>query len=960
MLGLNNLNLAGKFNTLSITLILLTAAGISISLGHRELNRHRQTMLGHGEQLAAMAAFSADFAIYTENREALRRIVDSLMLNPELAYVGILTHDGRVLLEKSLMPVSGLPDFVWHEKNPEPGEKYYKPFINSLDHKNYIDLAVTVVGTPALEDNLSEKGPTQNVTGFIRLGMNTEQLDRDAASFLTATSIIVGLAALLGVGLTLLLTRRITSPLAQLSEAMHGISNGKMDHTIEVDSKDEISKLAEGFNLMMARLKESRKEVVNYQLTLEDKVKARTAELLKAKERAEAANNASKAKSEFLASMSHEIRTPMNGVLGVVDLLLRTDLNAKQRGFTETLASSAQSLLAIINDILDFSKVEAGKMELDCIDFEPRETVNEIIDLLTERARSRDVELISHVADEVPKVLRGDPGRLRQVITNLVGNGIKFTEGGEVVVRVHIEKMHELTCKLRFEVADTGVGIPEEHQASIFESFSQVEVKDGYKGSGLGLTVSKQLVALMGGEIGLESIPGKGSTFWFTIQLEIRQLVNQEDLKQAETLRGLRVLVIDENDTHRDVLLTHLKNWGMDTDHASHGEEAMQTLSEAASKQQPFDLAIIDMIMPGMDGIEFARALSSREDLAQVNLLMLTAPNHHINTRKARLLGIRGVIARPIRQERLLEVLLRALESPKSVSDQDTLAKVSFQDVVQFDARVLVAEDNSVNQAVAESMLENLGCRIVLANNGREAVNLATHTPCDLILMDIQMPEMDGIEAMKRIRAVEREALPPRHTPMVAVTAHAITGDRENYLSMGMDDYLSKPFDQDQLTALLNRWLVPRARTQRRFQATKPQVNNGSTEIKPKNSASDALDTSILDKIRSMETEQSPNIVDKLIQMFQEDTPRIMHSVHEAVAEEDPDSARRALHTLKSSSANLGARNLSGLCAQMEQMAREKDVDKLAETLIDLQCEYERVLIALEDEKRDGVNGMTA
>lgn len=892
-----------------------------------------------------MAAYSVESNIHAENQEELRRVVNSLLLNDDVVYAAIVASDGNLLLEKGSIPVSGMPTFAWQPDRLKSESEYFKEIVNTVDGKVYVDLAVRVVSgsTTNLETNLTDP-PSEKVQlpGYIRLGISLDRMAREKQVFLLSSLLIVALVSLFGVVMTVLMTRRITSPLASLAEAMHDISKGKFDHSIKVGSSDEINDLAEGFNLMMDRFKESRKEVVNYQLTLEDKVKGRTAELLKSKEKAESANSANKAKSEFLANMSHEIRTPMNGILGVIDLLLRTNLTQKQRGFGETISRSAQALLTIINDILDFSKVEAGKLELDCIDFNLRETIEAIGDLLAERAHCKNVNLIYNIPEDIPNILYGDPGRLRQVIVNLVGNAIKFTREGEVVTRATTLQRDDLSIMIRFQVSDTGIGIALEQQAQIFQSFSQADPKEQRGGSGLGLAVSKQLVELMGGEIGVESQLGSGATFWFSSRFEIRNTENNQNSDNLKKLSGLKVLVVDNNANSRKMLSNQLCDWGLRASGAESGTQALHLLQVAFRESRPYDLAIVDMIIPGMDGVELAQNITNHKDHSDVRLLMLTDANHHINIRKARMLGIRAVASKPVQQAQLVDDLLRILSEPQKM---DSLRETSnSQNMVQFDARILVAEDNAVNQAVAESMLENLGCRIIQANTGKEALALACRKRCDMILMDIQMPEMDGIEAMKQIRNVERDAKPPRHTPMVAVTAHAIAGDRENYLGMGMDDYLSKPFDQDQLAALLIRWLVPRDAS----------AQAHSKKVLPSDKAANlasVIDSSILGKIRAMQTSQTPNIVEKLIQMFQEDAPKILRSVHEAVAADDPDTARRALHTLKSSSANLGAQTLSELCTRMEHMARKQEINKLAESLIDLQCEYESVLIALEAEK---------
>ena len=713
------------------------------------------------------------------------------------------------------------------------------------------------------------------------------------------------------------------------------------------------ARLAEQNDKMVEQLKKANGELQRAVLGLE-----------KTKQAAEAA---SQAKSQFLANMSHEIRTPMNGVLGMTELLQSTPLNDMQRRYAETVRISGEALLTIINDILDFSKIEAGKLELETIDFDLRQIIEDVDELFAERAQKKGLELLCHIHNDVPLALRGDPGRLRQILTNLVGNAVKFTEHGEVVVEVKRlasdSNTHPVPGKqtylLHFAVIDTGIGIGAEMQARLFEAFTQADdsTTRKYGGTGLGLAIAKQLVQMMGGTIGIESETGKGATFWFTLRLQEGTTAAQTALVQRQDLMGMHVLIVEDNATNRTILHHQVSAWGMHSDAAENGLQALSMLRAAVVRGEPYDLAIVDMKMPHMDGIELAQAIQADPTVRSVRSIMLTSMVGQLGeAERARQAGILACLSKPVRQSDLYDCLVNALSASMQAASKQILGNAQLSPgKAQLQGLVLLAEDNPINQEVALLMLDGSGCQVEVVANGREAVEASSRRHYDLILMDCQMPEMDGFTATAEIR--RQEKMSGRHLPIIALTANAMKGDREKCLAAGMDGYLPKPFMQEQLRAVLERWLPKRcvaslgvteetgnelpASTPAQAKTTSPEEDHSIAPMSP-------IDLKAIDRIRALQRNGKPDILQKIITLFYSDTSKLLESMQQAAAQGDAKTLIAAAHRLKSSSANLGAVKLAAYCLQMETLGHENHADQAHPLLAEMHAEFQNVRLALE------------
>ncbi|MDC8760843.1 hybrid sensor histidine kinase/response regulator [Janthinobacterium fluminis] len=776
-------------------------------------------------------------------------------------------------------------------------------------------------------------------------------------------------ATLLSFIVALLLTGRfrniITEPITKLTIAAQKVTSSQTyTHRIAHQRSDELGTLIDSFNDMLAQIESRDATLASYRDQLERQVGVRTEQLEKAKNAAEAA---SQAKSAFLATMSHEIRTPMNGVLGMTELLLASELTEQQRHYTTMVQRSGENLLLIINDILDFSKIEAGKLTVEYIHFNFRELLDDLEYVFAPQAQAKGLRLDFAIANDIPLAICGDPNRLRQVFVNLLGNAVKFTDRGGITVQVHVTGEDGQSVGLRVAVCDTGVGVASDAQQHIFDSFSQADGSTTRKhgGTGLGLAISKQLVELMGGKIGVDNALTQGSVFWFTVNFDKRRVDVDDPSFNQQATQGLRALIVDENPATREVLERQLGRWRIASDSATSATDGLQMLRAAGARGQAYTLALLDMDLSRTSGLALAATIKADAAIAGVKLLLLSSDEGAADTVQRREAGVAYQLIKPARESDLFECIVTPPRASEGVRAAASRSAPPPAPPGRKRCKVLLAEDNPVNVAVAVAMLEGLGIDVVCAGNGAEALRAAQSEDFDLALMDCQMPVMDGFAATTAIRRLDQQRGRARPLPILAITANALQGDREACLAAGMDDYLSKPFTQQALGQAIARWVtLPRAATVHHGEAdaaapapprpkpAKPQppapvaaAPARPAEAQPPEPAppSATINRRALDNIRALSATSGDALVQRVIHAYVDDTPLHFQTLREAILELNTNTIRKAAHSLKSSSANVGAEALAHMCKELEKLGRADSTEGASGMLTDMEREFQAV-----------------
>ncbi len=890
--------LAVAFTLVSICL----AVVLSLSMSSLSSWKVQEIMIDEAHQITAMFARQSTFALLYDSKKGAKIPIQAILDFPGVR--GLALYDS----ERNLLYSEGV-DNGFEEGGSWPAELKLEQ--ETADAWFFVAPVYVPESMDDMDSVMTEFSRGKKLIGFVRLVMGKEALHAMERDILGRNLLVSFLLSGVLLFVLLLILRRVTEPLSELAAVMRRARAGKGKVRANIHGAHDIVAMGVTFNSMMEALEKHETEL---------------------KVARDAALELASVKSEFAANVSHELRTPLNGVLGMLELLREMGLTARQREYVEVAHNSGESLLALIDGILDFSRIDAGKLKLEPVDFVLPDVLEDVVQLLATQAQSKDLDLGYVIASDVPSSLRGDPRCIRQVLLNLVGNAVKFTSRGEIAIDVRTCRGPAGESQLKFSITDTGCGIPAEVRKHIFEPFSQADGSTARAagGAGLGLTISRQLVDFMGGDIGVVSMEGKGSTFWFTIPLEQSTQVEEPTGRHETDMTGVRVLIVDDSRIGRDYLRHIMTCWGASPSVAVNGQDALEELRQATLENRPYDLAVVDHLMPEMDGLQLAGKIRDDNTIAPLKLIMMSFQPHCHNHGAA--LGIVECLVKPVREPVLYETVSAIIQSSRIAESGGRPANPE-QLLIQAGYFVLVAEDNRANQLVIQGMLERLGCRVDIAVNGEEAVEKAKHKSYDLILMDCQMPSVDGFAATTTIRIQERGG---KHTPIVAMTANVRKRDIQRCMEVGMDDFLPKPIKLNVLKSKLYKWLE--GMTEGLFDSTE-------------DSRLSILEDSVLKELRD-------NIGDNLAGLFEvflEDIPVYIKELEKSIAENDAAALVQAAHAIKGSSGNVGANRLAAVARLLEELGRSGSMENAARLVTALQKELTQVRAALQKElDRDG------